>query len=63
MLRIWWVQLENFYISDHNRYEKDKLKWIDKSRLKEIPLEKVYEFMCKKNVVKQRQNAIKLVQQ
>lgn len=62
-LRIWWSQIESIYVKEHNRYEKDQLKWIEKSRLKELPLEKVYDFMTKKHVVKDRQNAIKLVQQ
>lgn len=61
MLRLWWVQIQRAYVKEHNRYENDKLKWIDRSSLKELPLEKVSNFLIKKHIVKDRQNAIKLV--
>jgi len=54
VLRIWWNMIENLYIKEFNKYEKDKQKQINKSRLKEVPLEKVYDFIIKKHVVKDR---------
>lgn len=54
VLRIWWGMIENTYVKEFNKFELDKQKQISKSRLKEVPLEKVYDFIIKKHVVKDR---------
>jgi len=42
-------------VKEHNRYEPDKNNWIKViSTVKKVPLEKVYDFLIKKHVVKDR---------
>ena len=50
-------------MQEFNRYEANPANHKDLSRLTEVPLDKVYDFVIKKHIVQDRQMATKLVSQ
>lgn len=52
--------IENF-VKDFNTYEPNKNNWKEVHRIKELHLEKVYNFLIEKRIVADRQYAMRLV--
>ena len=63
VIKDWWQTLRESYVKDFNRYEANPGNHKDLSRLTEVPLDKVYDFIIMKHIVADRQMATKLVAQ
>mmetsp|Transcript_34487 Transcript_34487/g.52773 ORF Transcript_34487/g.52773 Transcript_34487/m.52773 type:complete len:133 (-) Transcript_34487:1332-1730(-) len=63
VIKNWWKSIIEGYVKEYNRYEAVGGNFKDIKRTNEVPLDKAYDFIIKKHIVKDRQSATKLVQQ
>lgn len=63
VIKDWWQTIREMFVQEFNRYEPNPANHKDLSRLTEVPLDKVYDFIIKKHIVQDRQMATKLVSQ
>lgn len=63
MIKNWWQTIKEQYVYEFNKYEPIKANHLELHRIADVPLDKVYDFVIKKHIVKDRQMATKLVSQ
>ena len=54
MIKDWWQTIKEQYVYEHNKYEPNKANHLELSRISDVPLDKVYDFVIKKHIVKDR---------
>ena len=54
VVKYWWKQIIEIYVKEFNKYEAQGGNQKDVKRTKEVPLDKVYDFVIKKHIVRDR---------